>query len=258
MQPIPSLPIPVPRSFRIIAHRGASAYAPENTLAAFELAERMGVVDVELDTQLTTDGVVAICHDGTLARYGHGQRRVEEMSWAELAALDMGSWFSPFLFAGMRMTRLDQLFAHFGARLTYHIELKGHAPALAAAVHHLIEEHHLAEKCYITSFAFDALVAMRRESPSLRLGWLVRAIDDEIMNQAQALQLFQLCPQASAVTAEMVTRARAVVADVRAWGIQGETVAQQSAQIIALIEHVRDSGCDGTTINWPDWVRHTG
>ncbi|MBI1297759.1 hypothetical protein GC175_22715 [bacterium] len=254
MSPIPPLPISVPGSFCVIAHRGASAYAPENTLAAFELAERMGVPDVELDTQLTTDGVVAVCHDSTLARYGHGERRVEEMSWAELAALDMGAWFSPFLFGGERMIHLDQLFEHFGNRLTYHIELKGRAPGLAAAVHALIERRGLAEVCYITSFSYDALVAMRKEWPSARLGWLVRVINEDVLAKAEALQLYQLCPQAEQVTPEMVTAARRVVGNVRAWGILGTHVLQQSAEVAELIERVRDSDCDGTTINWPDWI----
>lgn len=254
MPPIPPLPISVPSTFRVIAHRGASAYAPENTLTAFELAERMGVPDVELDTQLTTDGVVAVCHDSTLARYGHGERRVEEMSWAELAALDMGSWFSPFLFGGERMIHLDQLFEHFDDRLIYHIELKGRAPGLAAAVYALIQRHGIGEACYITSFSYESLVAMRKEWPSARLGWLVRVIDEEVLARAEALKLYQLCPQAEQVTPDRVTAARRVVENVRAWGIQGTQVAQHSAEVISLIERVRDSGCDGTTINWPDWI----
>src|SRR3712207_5799493 len=124
------LPIAVPANFRIIAHRGASAYAPENTHAAFALAARMGVHEIELDAQLTLDGQVAICHDSTLDRYGHGPQRVEEMEWAELAKLDMGSWFSPFLFAGERMLTLDDLFATYASGFIYHVELKGAAAAL--------------------------------------------------------------------------------------------------------------------------------
>src|SRR5690554_4570511 len=123
------LPIPVPPHFRIIAHRGASAYAPENTHAAFSLTKRMGVTEGELDTQLTLDGTIALCHDGTLERYGHGPRVVEQMEWAELAELDMGSWFSPFLFGGERMITLDDLFATYSTDFTYHVEIKGKAPA---------------------------------------------------------------------------------------------------------------------------------
>lgn len=252
--PIRPLPIPVPTAFRIIAHRGASAYAPENSLSAFALAERMGIREVELDTQLTTDGVIALCHDRTLARYGHGEQMVEEMAWSALAELDMGSWFSPFLYGRERMLRLEQLFAHFGDRLLYHVELKGHASALPAAVYALIDHFGLANACFVTSFAYDALVAMRHESSELRLGWLVETINDEELAKAAAINLYQLCPRAEVVTAEMVSAARTVVPEVRAWGVNGESVRQQSAEIVTLIDRIVEVGCDGMTINWPDWV----
>ena len=130
-----TLPITVPSGFRIIAHRGASAYAPENTAAAFTLAHEIGVDEVETDAQLTPDGEVVLCHDRALARYGHGDAVVEETPWAKLAALDMGSWFSPHLYGGERMWRLDDLFSAYGDRFTYHVELKGAAAGLAAEAH---------------------------------------------------------------------------------------------------------------------------
>lgn len=252
-----SLPIPVPSTFRIIAHRGASAYAPENTMAAFELAQKMGIHEIELDTQLTPDGVVVLCHDPTLARYGHGVQVVEEMNWVDLAALDMGSWFSPYLFGGERMITLEQLFARFGDQFTYHVELKGKAPQLAAAVHALIQQYHLQASCFVTSFAYDWLVAMQTLDPTCRLGWLVRIIDEPCLAQARAINLYQLCPMAGLVTPAMVTAARTIVPEVRAWGVSGETAAGENTEVIALIERVLAAGCDGMTINWPDWVRHT-
>ena len=75
-----NIPIWVPEAFRVIAHRGSSAYAPENTLPAFKLAREMGVGEVELDVQLAIDGVVVLCHDLVLTRYGHGDVVVEEMA----------------------------------------------------------------------------------------------------------------------------------------------------------------------------------
>ena len=249
------LPIPAPAHFRIIAHRGASAYAPENTRPAFQLALDMGVTEVELDARLSADGVIALSHDNTLARYGHGEQTVEALSWAELAALDMGSWHSPHLFGGVPMLTLAQLFTEFGDRFTYHVELKGHTPELPAAVHQLIEQHNLYDSCIITSFMLDSLVAMRQINPQARLGWLIREIDEDAQQAARELNLFQLCPNAKNVTQDMVQQARQVVPEVRAWGVNGEAVASQSRDIIALIQNVLATGCDGMTINWPDWVK---
>lgn len=252
------VPILVPPHFRIIAHRGASAYAPENTHAAFALARRMGVREVELDTQLTVDGKIALCHDSTLARYGHGALVVEQMAWSELVALDMGSFFSPFLFGGERMITLDELFATYGESFTYHVEIKGKADQLPAAVHECVERYGLRDHCIITSFSYDSLVAMRQIDGDLRLGWLVHKIDDETIAQAQSLALYQLCPRANAVNVEQVGQARSVVSEVRAWGLQGQSVRNFDAESIALIHQVIDSGCDGMTINWPDWVYKNG
>lgn len=245
------LPIPVPANFRIIAHRGASAYAPENTLAAFRLAQQMGVQEVELDAQLTTDGVVVLCHDHTLERYGHEPRVVETLSSAEVLKLDMGSWFSPFHFGGEPLLTLADLFAHFGSHFVYHVEIKGEAPGLVAAVAALIAQHNLADRTIITSFQAAALAAMQQVAPHLRRGWLVEQIDDQVLARAQELKLFQICPAAAHLSTASVQRARTVVPEVRAWGLSGN-----NRQVIHLIHQVIDSRCDGMTINWPDWVSH--
>lgn len=252
------LPIPVPPHFRIIAHRGASAYVPENTLTAFQLAHDMGVTEIETDVQLTTDGVVVLCHDRTLARYGHGDQVVEELPWTTLAALDMGSWFSPYLHRDKRLLTLQELLATFGDSFTYHIELKGHAavPQLAAATHRLITNQGLQAHSIITSFAYDSLVAMRNTDPTIRLGWLVQGIDDEILHKAKALGLFQLCPKATHVTQALVQAARTVVTEVRAWGLNSDSVSHQAQEVQTLIHNLLAAGCDGMTINWPDWARH--
>jgi len=249
-----TLPIRVPPEFRIIAHRGASAYAPENTEPAFRLAAEMGVVEVELDAQLTTDGEIALCHDRDLSRYGHGPRVVEEMSWPELCTLDMGAWFSPHLYGGVRMIRLDDLFAAYGDRLIYHVEIKGAAPDLPAAVHAAILRHGLAERCFVTSFSSNSLAAMRAIDEHMRLGWLVHEVDHAALELARDLRLFQLCPAAAMVTRDQVTQARAVAPEVRAWGLSGQTAHGERGEVMALIQRVLAVGCDGMTINWPDWI----
>jgi glycerophosphoryl diester phosphodiesterase len=217
---IMQIPVRVPAEFTIIAHRGASAYAPENTFPAFDLALRMGRPHVELDTQLSTDGRVALCHDTTLTRYGHGDREIESLSWAEtLSHLDMGAWFSPYLFAQTPMLTLDRLFDHYGDRLFYHVEIKGKASGLPQAVHRLITQYDLHASCIVTSFSYGALEVMRELDDAMRLGWLIRDITPQAVEQAAALSLFQLCPLAANVTGEQVSQARQAVAQVRAWGL---------------------------------------
>ncbi len=84
-------PLPVP--FRVIAHRGASAYAPENTLPAFERALEVGAAEVELDVQLSRDDVLVLFHDRTLDRKTNLTGRVRDHAADALRGADIGSWF---------------------------------------------------------------------------------------------------------------------------------------------------------------------
>jgi glycerophosphoryl diester phosphodiesterase len=247
------LPISVPREFCIIAHRGASAYAPENTITAFETARKMGVAHVELDVQITTDGVVVVCHDETLERYGHGTGVIEELPSGILLKLDMGSWFSPHFFCGTPMITLGQLLSTFGDTLTYHIELKGKSPELANAVQSLVSQAGLQDRSIFTSFSADQLVRMRRACSDCRLAWLVDSLDDKTVGFADHLDLYQLCPRADLVTDSSVRKGRCSVPEIRAWGLNG-----RPQDVRALVHRIIEAGCDGMTINWPDWVTHDG
>jgi glycerophosphoryl diester phosphodiesterase len=127
------------KPFRIIAHRGASGYAPENTMAAFDRAVSMGVTEVETDVCLTKDAALILFHDNTLERTTNGSGLPEEHTLAELKQLDAGSWRDAGLswdrdYAGERLITLDELLDEFGKSLTYHIELKKPMEGLVAAV----------------------------------------------------------------------------------------------------------------------------
>ena len=90
------------------AHRGASAYAPENTLAAFELAAEMGAAGIEFDVQITRDGKLIIHHDRELGRTEEASGRLSDWDFADLRALDVGSWFSAD-FADERMPTPEEV-----------------------------------------------------------------------------------------------------------------------------------------------------
>ncbi len=246
------LPITVPDNFRIIAHRGASAYAPENTRAAIQIAVEMGVSEVEVDAQLSTDGQVVLCHDWKLERYGHGLKMVEQMSSSELLSLDMGSWFSPYFYRGERMLTLEELFSTYRDTMTYHVELKGLAAGLPRAVSDLIKRHQLRDRCVITSFSFDSLMMFRDLDPEFLLGWLVSQINDEIYERAGGARLSCLCPRADLVTPSLVEQMHALTLEVRAWGLEGS-----SEEVVRVVRNLVDSGCDGVTIDWPDWFTYS-
>ncbi len=96
MRDQPSLPAPaanLPAEIRVIAHRGASAYAPENTLASLREAHRRGCRWVEFDVKLSSDGVAVLGHDETLERTTSGRGKLRDKSVRELEELDAGSWF---------------------------------------------------------------------------------------------------------------------------------------------------------------------
>lgn len=106
-----------------IAHRGASAAAPPNTLAAFEKAIELGADGIEFDVHLSADGVPVVIHDFSVDTTTDGSGHVASLSLAQLKELDAGSYFDP-IFAGERIPTLDQVLEMVGSRLLLNIELK--------------------------------------------------------------------------------------------------------------------------------------
>lgn len=131
----------------IIGHRGASAAAPENTLAAFGLAAEQGAQGVEMDVRLTADGNVVVIHDKTVARTTGGAGMVTDLTTAELQALDAG--------LGQPVPTLDDVFQAFGPALLYNVELKDfglRSRGLEIAVADRIAAYHLENQVVVSSF----------------------------------------------------------------------------------------------------------
>lgn len=242
-------PIPVHENFRIIAHRGASAYAPENTYSAFDLALKLNATEIELDAQLTKDNQIVILHDDTLERYGYGSVSARDRTLSELQALDMGTWHHP-TFSGEQIVSLRGLFERYGDQFTYHIELKDTQRDTPRAVVSLVEEFGLSANTIITSGHFDQLLRVRALDATKRLGWLVKELSADLLSTAGAIGLYQLCPSAESITTPLVLAAKKMVPEVRVWGLQGEN----PETVYSLLRSVLHTGCDGATINWPDWL----
>src|SRR5581483_9653967 len=107
----------------MLAHRGASAYAPENTFAAFDRAIALKSDGIETDVRASKDGRLVLVHDARVDRTTNGEGAVAELSFVELQALDAGSGFNP-RFAGERVPTLEAFLDRFGGRLPLCLEVK--------------------------------------------------------------------------------------------------------------------------------------
>jgi glycerophosphoryl diester phosphodiesterase len=158
----------------ILAHRGASQAAPENTLAAFRLAAEMGADGVELDVQLSKDGEAVVIHDVTVDKTTNGSGRVKDLTLAELQDLDAGSWYDSH-YAGEPIPTLAQVLHELGPRLILNIELKQEtflSKGLEAEVIRLIEDTHMAHRVILSSFNPLALWRVGRLNPNVSTGLL--------------------------------------------------------------------------------------
>lgn len=158
----------------IFAHRGASVYAPENTLAAFCLAAELGADGIELDTKLSSDGVVMVMHDQTVDRTTDGKGSISSLTADALHHLDAASHFSSE-FKGEPVPTLAEVFETVGARVYINVELTNYASpldALPVRVAELVRGHRLADRVIISSFQPLNLIRFRRLLPSVPLALL--------------------------------------------------------------------------------------
>lgn len=158
----------------IFAHRGASAQAPENTIAAFEMALRHGADGIELDTKLSRDGQVVVLHDQTVDRTTDGNGYVGKLTLAELKKLDAGSHFD-IAFQGEAIPTLDEVFQVFGSRTFINVELANYLSphdALPQKVAALVRRHDLAARLLFSSFHPLILLRIRRYLPEVPIGLL--------------------------------------------------------------------------------------
>ncbi len=227
----------------VVAHRGASGHAPENTMAAFRRAVELGAMFIETDLQLSRDARFVAIHDDTLERTTNGQGQVHEWTLAELRELDAGSWFGGE-FIGERLPTLEEILQF--ARETdviFYLELK---PCAAWGVEHALvaalRDAGEAARTVVLSFDAQTLAAIRRLDPTLMTGLLV---DDPHLNpveRATSVGARQLALRGDLVTPERLAEARRRDLQVVTWTIN------HPAHMQALIA----AGVDGIFTDYPD------
>jgi glycerophosphoryl diester phosphodiesterase len=170
----------------IVAHRGWSSLAPENTMAAFRLAAADPRIQwIELDVQLSKDGIPVVIHDYKLRRTTGAAGTVKEYTYEQLSTLDNGSWFSP-QFHQERIPSLDQVLKEVQGLVKLNIELKTKDqlyPGLEQAVIQLVQRYAMEADVVITSFDTDALLTTKRLAPAIRTGLITSHLPTTIEDQ---------------------------------------------------------------------------
>ncbi|KOV99370.1 glycerophosphodiester phosphodiesterase [Streptomyces sp. NRRL B-1140] len=249
----------------VIGHRGASAYAPENTLASLDAAAELGIRWVENDVQRTRDGELVVIHDDNLRRTTDVEEvypdrapwRVEDFTAAEIARLDAGSWFGP-AYAGVRVPTLEQ----FVRRLESHrqkllLEIKN--PELYPGIERQtlkvlsnegwLDRSHLAGRLIVQSFSADSVRTVHELKPGVKTGLLGTPRLPDLLDCAEFAD--QINPSYGSLTPAYVSSVQAFDGPhgrpmkVFAWTVDDAKTARR----------VAGYGVDGIITNRPDVVR---
>jgi glycerophosphoryl diester phosphodiesterase len=225
----------------VIAHRGASGTAPENTLAAFRRAAALGADMIELDVQLSRDRAVIVLHDATLDRTTDGTGPAGARTLAELTALDAGAWFAP-AFAGERIPTLAQVLA--AVRLPLNVELKaGGGRRLVEETLRVVEAAGACDRVVFSSFDGRLLEWVRTCSAKAECAvlWLHPELDDAL-RLAERVGARALHLRKDVVSHARVAIARRAGLAVRAWTVNDT----------AELRLLEDAGVSGIFTDYPE------
>jgi glycerophosphoryl diester phosphodiesterase len=227
----------------VIAHRGASGNAPENTMAAFRKAVALGATFIETDLQLSRDARFVAIHDATVNRTTNGQGAVHDMTLAELRKLDAGSWFGSE-FAGERIPTLEEIL-EFSKKndVVFYLEIKpagswGGEHALIGA----LRESGEIPRAVVISFDPSIVMSLRKIEPTLMTGLLYDGQLENPLEKAVAIGARQLAARGDLVTPAMLAEARKKDLQVVCWTVN------HSAHMRMLAV----AGVDGIMTDYPD------
>lgn len=234
---------------RVIAHRGNSSVAPQNTLAALEAAWRAGADAIEIDLQLSADGAAVVIHDDTVEATTNGSGAVDDLDLTELRRLDAGSWFSP-AYAGQQVPTFAEVTTFLAARrgIDLLLELKGDWPAEGAQhVVEAIRSAQLGHRVILQSFSSSTVAVLAEAAPELRRGLLIAEADADLLSRCAELAVMACNPHG-----ELLREHPELLAQLHAAGLQVMVwTANQPEEWAAL----RSAGVDAIITDRPDALR---
>jgi len=230
----------------VIGHRGASADAPENTIAAFELALEQGADGFELDVHLSADGQPVVIHDFTLERTIDGAGPVIGHRVRELKRLDAGGWWGR-RFRGQRVQTLQEVLERFRDRARFWIELKGGSalyPGIEERVVSMVEIYEVVDRALVQSFDHAAIARVRTLNREIPVGALVaQASLDPGLLRPEAVSA--ICPVAEVLSEDLFGEIRRAGLDCYVWTVN------EPAQMDRLVEW----GVNGIITDRPGLLR---
>ena len=225
-----------------VAHRGASAYAPENTVAAFDEAIRLGAKAVEFDVRLTADGLPVVLHDETVDRTTNGRGPVSGLSRFDLLRLDAGSWMHP-RFSGTRIPSLEEALLAIGPHAQPVLELK--VPIPADLLLYALRKYDLEQEALVLSFQDAWLYPLRTASRDLSLGILSESWTADLPKRARDAAAQIVCLNVDALGTTQVA----------ACETQGLEVWCYTANDVGMVAASAAMGVTGIITDRPDLIR---
>lgn len=192
----------------VIAHRGASAYAPENTLSSLKLAVEQGAQAVEIDVQLTKDGKLVVIHDWKVDRTTNGEGYIHELDFDYIRSLDCGSWFSDE-FKGERVPTLKEVFEVIPETMMLNIEIKEIERGRSGFEKMVLDEIYEAgrlDSVIISTFHHGIIKRLHEMEPKLKLALLTSS---EILNlnkylDDNGLKSYSYHPEVNLITKDTI------------------------------------------------------
>lgn len=231
----------------IIGHRGASAVAPENTLAAFREAVNQGCNMVELDVHLSKDDHIIVCHDQTIDRTTNGEGRIRDMTLQELQSYDAGGWFDES-FKGERLPTLDEVIELLPAEVWINVEAKNfYEGRLAEKLVELLHRTNRLSTVVVSSFHHKELVRLKESEPEILIGLLYGRDLYNHVSYARTLPVpvFSLHPYYKEIPQADIKEARENGIEVYPYTIN------DAAEMTSLI----NEGVSGIITDYPDRMR---
>lgn len=234
-----------------VAHRGATAYSPENTIAAFDLAVDMKADYIEIDVQRSKDGELVLIHDTTVDRTTDGTGKVGDLTLEQLRSLDAGSWKGE-QFAGEPIPTFEEILDHYHGKIGILIELKAPElyPGIEEQVAAALIERNLHkpqnEKIIIQSFNFESIKKMDQLLPKVPIGVLTSNRADTTLEALQEFSTYAdwFNPSYGIVTEELVNHVHSLGMQIGSWTVRSQEAA----------DFLFEMGVDAIISDYPDYV----